>query len=403
MSALPFDALEYAARLRRVRDAMAARSMRGLIVTDPANLYYLTGYDAWSFYMPQGLYVPADGDVVLFAREMDAIGAPRICCLPREQVLGYPEHLVQHPSLHPMQWVADRLLEHGIGDDPDYPVGIESEASFFTVRSYLALTRALPNVRFIDSGSLVNWVRAVKSPAELEIMREAGRIAERVMTVAFEAVRPGRRQCDAAAEIMAAQAAGTVEIAGDYPAIVPMMPTGESAGIPHLTWSGEPFEAGQATIIEAAGVHRRYHVPIARTVVLGKADARLAATASIVQDGMDAALDAARPGSTCEAVHQVWQAVVSAAGVDKPSRIGYSIGIGYPPDWGEGTMSLRAGATTQLREGMAFHLILGLWHDGWGYELSQALAVGSDGAEPLHHFPRGLHVKEDLRVKEGSQ
>ena len=66
---------EYAERLAKVRAAMAQRSMSALVVTDPANLFYLCGYDAWSFYVPQCLVVPADGAPQLFARAMDAAGA----------------------------------------------------------------------------------------------------------------------------------------------------------------------------------------------------------------------------------------------------------------------------------------------------------------------------------------
>ena len=391
---LAFPLSEYAERLRRVRQAMAVRSLRSLFVTEPANIYYLTGYDAWSFYMPQGLYLPAQGDPLLFLREMDAFGASRICCLPSEQILGYPEHLVQHPSDHPMEWVAQHLLERGIRDDRSGPVGVESESPFFSVRSYQVLTRTLPGVPFVDSGGLVNWVRSVKSSAEVDVMRLAGRVAEKVMAVALDAVRIGRRQCDAAAEIVAAQASGTAEIAGDYPAIVPMMPTGEGSGTPHLTWGGERFAPGQVTVVEVAGVHQRYHAPIARTLVLGLHEPRLATTAGIVRDGMEAALGAVRPGATCEDVERAWRKVAATAGVEKPSRIGYSIGIGYPPDWGEGTMSLRPGDTTPLQERMAFHLILGLWGKGPGFELSQAFVVGPNGADPLFTFPRSLHVKE---------
>ncbi|MGB3761637.1 MAG: aminopeptidase P family N-terminal domain-containing protein, partial [Ornithinimicrobium sp.] len=89
-----FTPAEYAARLAGVQDAMQQRAMDALIVTDPANLYYLTGYNAWSFYMPQCLVVPLSGVPHLFARAMDAQGAHHTAYLPPEQVHGYPETLV---------------------------------------------------------------------------------------------------------------------------------------------------------------------------------------------------------------------------------------------------------------------------------------------------------------------
>ena len=105
---------EYADRLARVRAVMADRGLGALIVNDPANLFYLTGYDAWSFYTPQCLLIPADGEVQLFARAMDAAGASYTCNLRADQVHGYPEDLVHRPDVHPYDWIAGALP----GPDP---------------------------------------------------------------------------------------------------------------------------------------------------------------------------------------------------------------------------------------------------------------------------------------------
>lgn len=391
----PFSRAEYDARLVSTRKRMAAGGLAALIVTDPANIYYLTGYDAWSFYTPQCLFVPADGDPLLFAREMDAAGAHATAWLPRDQVFGYPEDYVQQPDRHPMDWVAAALTGREVlRPELDGPVGLEYDAYYFSARAADALRAGLPGVRFVDAGPLVNRVRAVKSPAELDMMRRAARITERVMAVAADAIRPGRRQCDAAAEIAAAQAAGTAEFGGDYPAIVPLLPSGDGAGIPHLTWSDRPFAEGEATSVEISGAHRRYHAPMARTVMLGEPPRRLAETSRIVQEGMDAALDAMRPDVTCASVERAWRNVIAGYGLEKPSRIGYSVGIGYPPDWGEHTMSLRPGDETVLAPNMTFHLILGMWMDGWGLELSETVAVTDDGAECLCSVSRDLFTKE---------
>ena len=86
-------------------------------------------------------------------------------------------------------------------------------------------------------------------------------------------------------------------------------------------------------------------------------------------------------------------AVIRAAGYEKSSRIGYSIGLNYPPDWGEQSASLRPGDTTQLAPNMCFHIMLGMWMDGWGYELSETVRVTKSGVEVLTQFPRQLFVK----------
>ncbi|TWD83350.1 ectoine hydrolase [Kribbella amoyensis] len=384
------DAGEYADRLRRVRERMREHQFGALVVADPANLFYLTGYDAWSFYTPQCLVVPLDGEPHLFARAMDAAGAAFTCNLRAEQIHGYPEELVHRPDVHPFDWIAAiarELIPKG------ELVGFEGDAHFFSARAYLALSNGLPGHRLVDSAELVNWVRLVKSPHELQQLRIAGSIAERAMRIACDQLIPGRRQCDLVAEILAAQAIGTPEHGGDYPAIVPMLPTGDAAGTPHLTWTDRPFRQGDATTIELAGVFGRYHAPLARTVMLGEPPYRLTETAKVVAEGMRATLEAIRPGVTAESVHRAFDDVIRAHGLRKESRIGYSIGIGYPPDWGERTVSLRPAETTELAAGMAFHVILGMWMDGWGYELSEPVVVSRTGVERLTDLPHELTIR----------
>jgi ectoine hydrolase len=384
------DAAEYADRLRRVRDKMRERSLAALVVSDPANLFYLTGYDAWSFYTPQCLVIPAETEPHLFARAQDAAGATFTCNLPAEQIHGYPEELVHRPDVHPFDWIAGAARDLVPAGEL---VGVEGDAHFFSPRGYFALANGLPGNRLVDSAELVNWVRLVKSPSEVGRLRIAGAIAERAMRIACEQLRPGRRQCDLVAEILAAQAIGVPGHGGEYPALVPLLPTGDASGTPHLTWSDRPFRIGEATTIELAGVFGRYHAPLARTVMLGDPPQRLIDTAHVVAEAMESTLDAIRPGVTGGVVHEAFDRVIRSHGLRKDSRIGYSIGIGYPPDWGERTVSLRREETTELAAGMAFHIILGMWMDGWGYELSEPIVVTATGVERLTDLPHELTIR----------
>ena len=384
------DAAEYADRLRRVRDKMRERSLAALVVSDPANLFYLTGYDAWSFYTPQCLVIPAETEPHLFARAQDAAGATFTCNLPAEQIHGYPEELVHRPDVHPFDWIAGAARDLVPAGEL---VGVEGDAHFFSPRGYFALANGLPGNRLADSAELVNWVRLVKSPSEVGRLRIAGAIAERAMRIACEQLRPGRRQCDLVAEILAAQAIGVPGHGGEYPALVPLLPTGDASGTPHLTWSDRPFRIGEATTIELAGVFGRYHAPLARTVMLGDPPQRLIDTAHVVAEAMESTLDAIRPGVTGGVVHEAFDRVIRSHGLRKDSRIGYSIGIGYPPDWGERTVSLRREEATELAAGMAFHIILGMWMDGWGYELSEPIVVTATGVERLTDLPHELTIR----------
>jgi Xaa-Pro dipeptidase len=289
-----------------------------------------------------------------------------------------------------MDWIADRLRDRGLRRGR---VGLELDSYYFSPRAYMALRAGLEAAELVDSDELVNWVRAVKSPAELEMMVRAARIMERVMAVAVDAVEPGVRQCDAVARICDAQMRGTEDAGGEYTAVVPMLPTGIGTSTPYLTWSDEPFRRGEATVLELAACHGRYHCPMARTVFLGDPPRRLADAAQVVAEGLEVALAAVAPGATCEAVEAAWREVVARHGIHKASRIGYSVGLGYGPDWGEHTMSLRPGDSTELRPDMTFHMIMGLWMDDWGFEVSETFRVTPSEAECLCCFPRRLFAK----------
>jgi ectoine hydrolase len=381
---------EFRDRLDRVQQEMGTRSFAALVVADPANIYFLTGYNAWSFYTPQCLVVPATGEPHFFARAMDAAGAG--FGRTPAGVHGYPEALVHRPDVHPYDWIAARAAELDLFG-PGGQVAIEGDAHYFSARGYLSLADRLGADRLIDSAELVNWVRVIKSPYEQDQLRLAGRICEQAMAVALDAIAVGVRQCDVVSKISEAQIAGTSEHGGDYPAIVPMLPTGQSAGVPHLTWTGDRFLSGEATTIELSGVHRRYHAPLARTVMLGTPPARLSRVAGVVSEGMLAVLAMIKPGVTGGEVHATFNDLLIRHDLVKESRIGYSIGIGYPPDWGERTVSLRAEEQTELAAGMAFHVIAGMWMDGWGYELSEPILVTELGAELLTNVEQCLWVK----------
>jgi len=387
-----FAKTEYDARLAKAKTRMADAGVDVLVVTEPANMGWLTGYDGWSFYTPQCLLVALTLDQpVLIVRGMDANAGKVTTYLDHGNILGYPDHYVQQPDRHPMDWVAQEMARRNIATGR---VGLEMDSYYFSPMAYEHLKAGLPNATAVNANSLVNWARVVKSPAEIAYMREAARIVEATMAVGIEHVRPGTRQCDAVAAIYQAQIRGTDGVGGDYPSLVPMLPTGVGASTPHLTWSDEVFREDEATILELAGVRRRYHCPMARTVSLGKPPQKLADASAVICDGIAAALDAAKPGATCEEVERAWRGVLARSGFEKESRIGYSVGLNYPPDWGEHTMSLRPGDTTVIKPNMTFHMIPGLMLDDCGIEISECFLITETGAECLCDFPRPLVVKQ---------
>ena len=161
---------------------------------------------------------------------------------------------------------------------------------------------------------------------------------------------PGLRKNDLVAEIFHAGITGVDDIWGDYPAIVPLTPSGLDATAAHLTWNGDPMREGEATFFELSGCYRRYHAPLCRTVYLGTPpqDMREAEKAQI--EGIEAGLD---------------------------------------------TASIRAEDETILQPGMTFHFMPALWMENWGLETTETILITDNGpAEALCDMPRKLFVKD---------
>ncbi len=390
---LYFTRKEFQQRIDKTRREMARRGLDLLVVTDPSNMNWLTGYDGWSFYVHQCVVLGLDGEPIWFGRGQDANGALRTCHMKPENLIGYPDHYVQSTERHPMDYLSARLADRGLDRGV---IGVEMDNYWFTAAAYASLQNHMPNARFKDANALVNWQRAVKSEAELGYMRQAGKIVERMHQRIFERVEPGMRKCDLVAEIYDAglRYDETLGFGGDYPAIVPLLPSGPDAGAPHLTWDDLPMQAGQGTFFEIAGAVHRYHCPLSRTVFLGKPTQTFLDAEKAVLEGMDAGLEKARAGNTCEDIAAAFFGVLKSHGIEKDNRTGYPIGVSYPPDWGERTMSLRAGDRTVLQENMTFHFMTGLWMDDWGFEITESIRIGESGPECLSNVPRKLFVKD---------
>jgi ectoine hydrolase len=391
MPDIPFSSSEYSRRLRLVRAEMDRRGLDALFVEDPSNMAWLTGYDGWSFYVHQGVIVTHDRDPIWWGRMQDRNGALRTVWMEPGSVTAYAENFVQSTERHPMQDLAAQLsdLGHGAGR-----IGVEMENYYFSAKAYTTLVASLPDARIEDATALVNWQRAVKSEEEITFMRKAARISERLVDLARERIEPGLAKNLLVADILAEAVKGDGEDWGDYAAIVPLLASGADAAAPHLTWTGDPFKTGEATFFELAGCYRRYHAPFCRTVFLGTPPDEMRRAEAALVEGIAEGIDAARPGNRASDVANALGAALERAGIARSARCGYPIGLSYPPDWGERTISFRPEDQTVLEPGMTFHFMPGLWMDTWGLAITEPILIRDSGpAECLCDRPRELYVK----------
>lgn len=387
---LPFPQSEYDRRIALARADMARRGLDLVIVSDPSNMAWLTGYDGWSFYVHQAVLLPMAGEPVWWGRRMDANGALRTCFMAQDNISGYPDHFVQSTERHPMDHLCGLIAERGWAKGR---IGVEMDNYWYTAAAHAALQSHLKAAALVDANGLVNWQRVVKSDLEIEFIRRAARIVERMHRTIFDMVEPGLPKNRLVAELYKVAIEGADGHWGDYPAFVPMLPSGLDATAPHLTWDDQPFRAGEGTFFEIGGCYRRYHCPLSRTVFLGAMPEKYVRAEAAVLAATEAGLEKARPGNTCEAVAIAFFDTLKMHGFEKDSRAGYSIGLSYPPDWGERTLSLRRGDKTVLQENMTIHFMPALWLDDGGLELSETILITPAGAECIANVPRKVVVK----------
>ena len=383
-----FSNSEFHSRIKKVKLRMLKKKVDLLLVSSPANQFYLTGYDGWSFYTPQMVLISLnEPEPYWIGRQMDSVGAKFTSFLNKKNIIPYPDSYVASSIKHPMNFLVDFIKKKKWHNKN---IGVEMDDYYYTARWHQILKKNLNNAKFKDAFLLVNWVRMVKSSQELLYMKQAGEIANLAMKVAMRKARPGVRQCDVIAELNKITTSGTRSFGGTFTCKPPNAMVGKYCSAPHLSWTDEKLKKNEIFYIELGGVKHRYHVPLARCIYTGKAPKKMVELSKVIIEGLNSVLEKVEPGITGHELEDTWKKVISKYGITKDSRIGYPVGIGYPPTWGELTTSLRKGDHNTFEENMTFHCIPALWMKEYGIVISETFLVTQNGAERLTNYSQKL-------------
>ncbi|MBY3143191.1 M24 family metallopeptidase [Rhizobium laguerreae] len=377
-----FPRSEYLRRLSAVKMEMGRREVDLLVVISPANITYLTGYTSKSGYVPQALLVSfREEEPTFITRRMDAPAAVHQMFIDRSRVVGYAEDLIANPEKDGWDAAIDLLLDSGHARGC-----VAIEAQLLQAQTIEKFRKRAPEAKVVDFGDAINWIRGVKSDLEIIAMREAAKIADSAMHRAKEVIRPGVSEAHASAEIIAALIRGADGKVGTDVAPFHLCASPRSSTC-HLSWTEDVFQDGSQVNLEIAGVRHGYTSALMRTFSIGKPSDRLRQLHDGETAGLEAALDAVRPGATCGDVAVAFTTTLRKHGFEKESRCGYAMGI----NWTEPTASLKVGDPTVLVPNMTFHLMLGNWIDeDLGYVISETFRVTEDGVEVFGCFPREI-------------
>jgi len=369
---------EYTARVEAIREVLRERGLDALLLVSPENIYYLTGLNHQGYFAFTALLVPVEGDLHVVARTME-----------RTTLAAQLPHCVHHgfsDDSNPAATAVDAVRQA-------VPAGgrlaVEVTSMSFPVAVWQPFREALTDIEVTDGFGLVEDLRAVKSPAEIALVRRAARASDLGMQAGITATVRGADEREVAAAIYAAM----VRAGSEYPGFAPLIRGWDLLLHEHTTWREHTLGEGDALFIEMSASVGRYHAPLTRMVYLDSAPPGTERAAEISLAALEAVRSALRPGALAHDVYCAWQGVVDdALGVGRYRRhhCGYMVGIGFPPSWvgGSAVVGLRAGGTLRIREGMVFHVLSWLVDQPPGdYVVSDTVLVTADGGELLTTTP----------------
>jgi Xaa-Pro dipeptidase len=388
---LAFPMEEFDRRLEAVRKEMNSRNIEGLLLFAPATLFYLTGYNTIGYTNYQCLLVTTFSDPTLVVRLLERPVAEATTWL--SAIYAYEDHEDPATAVRRAVEKADLLSK---------PIAAERTSPLMSVQGYRHLEEVM-GTKLADGSGIVEGARVIKSSLELDYIRIAARCTEAGMRAAYKAIEAGKTENDVVAECYRAMVKGGSEFFSSQP----ILTSGEKSGIAHTTFHRRVLKKGDSILIEIGGVWNRYTGPLMRTAAVDRASKDVRRMYDCCLEALEATLGAIHPGARSEEVQAACQGVIDRWGYEPNfrKRIGYSVGVGYAPGWGEGhIMDLKHHDSRELRPGMVFHIVPALRQYGeYGVGLSETVTVTESGVEVITNFPRELFIsgmKKKIKVSE---
>ncbi|MGY1844525.1 M24 family metallopeptidase [Modestobacter sp. SYSU DS0875] len=362
----------------RVRAARAVADEVGVdvvVVTPGSDLRYLCGYDAHAMERLTALAVPRRGEPLLVVPRLEA---PMVEASPAG-ALGL-EVLAWDETDDPFARLADALTAR-LGSAPQrVAVGNRTWAEHA-----LGIQRALPGSTLELAAPVVDRLRMVKTPAEVEELALAGAAIDRVHARMGEWLRVGRTEAEVGADI-----AGAILAEGHVGVDFTIVGSGPNGASPHHELSDRVIQAGELVVVDIGGeTATGYRSDCTRTYVVGgSADPETAEWYAVLQRAQEAATAAVRPGVTCEQIDAVAREVITEAGWGEQfiHRTGHGIGL----DTHEAPYVV-AGNDLPLEPGMAFSVEPGIYLAGrCGARIEDIVVCTDDGVRTLNEGPREL-------------
>lgn len=375
---LHFEAGEYARRMARLKAAMAAADLDGLLLLKPESHYWLTGYDTFGYCFFQCLAVRADGRMALLTRSADLRQARHTSLIDDIRIW------VDGVDADPMADLEAMLDDLGLAKGR---LGVEWQSHGLTAADGMALAASSDGrARLQDASFLVTRLRLVKSPAELACVRRAGQLADQAFEAAVASAGAGVDE----GIVLAAMHNALFAAGGDYPANPFIIGSGRDALLCRYKSGRRRLAALDQLTLEWAGVWRHYHAAMMRTLLIGRPRARHLELFAAAHEALLACEEHLRAGRTAGEVFAAHARTLDGMGLGahRLNACGYALGAVFAPSWMDWPM-LFAGNPVMLEPGMVFflHMILADSESETAMTLGRTSIVTEGAPESLSLLP----------------
>ena len=356
--------INFAQRRTKARSLFRKEGSDALLVTNPINVTYLTGFTG-------------DDSYLLLTSKHDILLSDQRFTTQLGEECPQLEHEIRGPGKSMLALVTEILTKAKIAR-------LAVEASSMTLAMHGVLTKSAPRCELVPCTGLVEGLRAIKDRTEIARTRIACDLARRAFEVVRASLRLEMTELEVAAELeYQARRFGAKCLS--FPAIVAV---GHRAALPHASPTKQPLGAAEFTLIDWGVNEGLYMSDLTRILVTSKILPKLRKVYEVVLKAQLAAIEAIRPGVTCEAVDQVARGIIAKAGFGK--NFGHGLGHGTGLEIHEAPR-LAQGQTTKLTPGMIVTVEPGIYLPGWGgVRIEDDVLVTHEGREVLTSVPKEL-------------
>lgn len=349
-------------RLERFREILASAGVDAVIISQPENRRYLSGFTGSAGYLLIG------PNLAVLATDFRYI---------EQAVQEAPEFEVWRIDGSLVPALRDLVRKHGVRR-----LGFEAHA--VTYQTYREWSRHLRGrgVRLVPLRGLAEQLRMVKDDAEVSLIRRAAEITDQALAAVLSNLKFGLTERELAWQIERTMR----ELGADGPAFRPIVATGPNAARPHHPPGDRRIQPGDIVLIDIGAGFGGYQSDLTRTFVFGRADEKFLEVWRIVAEANEAARRAARPGVSAAEVDAAAREVIRAAGYGE--NFGHGLGHGVGLVIHEGPR-LGPKSEDRLAAGMVFTIEPGIYLPGWGGVRIEDLVVLRDhGVEVISQSPR---------------